>query len=51
MIGIALIVVSVLTGFIPIIGDLVQYLVITPFSMIFFKNLYLDLKKNSVKKK
>jgi len=46
-----IIVVSVLTGFIPIIGDLVQYLVITPFSMIFFKNLYLDLKKNSVKKK
>lgn len=36
--------VSIVTGFIPFIGSLVQFLVITPFCIIFFKNFYLDLK-------
>jgi hypothetical protein len=33
-------------SFIPFIGSFFEYLIVVPFSILFFKNMYLDLKKN-----
>ena len=43
-------VISFVAGFIPFVGSIVSSLVLTPFMILFFKNFWLELKHNSVKK-
>jgi len=46
LIGVIVSFASLIIGLIPLIGGLVTSLLLTPFSIIFFKNMYLDMKKN-----
>ncbi len=46
LLSLIIIAISILLSFIPFFGKMITYLFTTPFTIIFFKNLYLDLRTN-----
>ena len=46
LLSVIIIVISLVLKFVPFLGSIVSSLVITPFMILFFKNFYIDLKKN-----
>ena len=51
LVWIIIIGISIVFDWIPFVGGIVQQLVLIPFLILFLKNFYLDLKKNSIKRK
>lgn len=51
LIFLIIIAVNIIASFIPLLGSFIPYLVTTPFVILFYKNLYLDIKGNKKSKK
>lgn len=47
LLSLIVVLVSIVTNFIPLVGALIPMLVLTPFTMLFLKNFYLELRKTA----